>query len=152
MRIYKIGIWLCILVVSLVMLVGCGKNEEMKTETLGYQAHTLGTIEELNRVLGVTQYDNEIYIFGETDNAGQSKTICQYTSTDGKTWETKDIAMTFPDEGANINLCCVVLDEQGHMLVGYETVDETGMVISCNLWKEENGESVSLDVTELINM
>lgn len=152
MKIGKRSIWLCILVVSLVMLVGCGKNEEMKTETLGYQAHTLGTIEKLDRVLGVTQYDNKIYIFGETDNAGQSKTIRQYTSTDGKTWETKDIAMTFPDAGANINLCCVVLDEQGYMLVGYDTVDEIGAVVSCNLWKEENGESVSLDVTELISM
>lgn len=152
MRIGKRGIWLCILVVSLAMLVGCGKDKETKTQTLGYQAHTLGTIEELDRVLGVTQYDKEIYVFGEADNAGQSKTIRRYTSADGETWKTKDISMTFSADGVNENVCCVQLDEQGQMLIGYETMDETGAVISCNLWREENGESVSLDVAELVSM
>ena len=73
MRSGKRGIWLYILVVSLAMLVGCGKDKETKTETLGYQAHTLGTIEKLDRVLGVTQYDKEIYVLERRIMRGRAK-------------------------------------------------------------------------------
>lgn len=141
----------CLSVVLLMALAGCGgegKKMEEDIPSLGFRSTDLGSIEDLDTVLGVANYGSDIFVFGGTDNG----TIYEFTSPDGKTWEKKEVHTGIAENSGNVNIRFVDLDENGSMIAGYEVLGSDGKAESCGVWKEASGESFVLDIPGIEGM
>lgn len=141
----------CLPVLLLMVLTGCGGGSEKAEEdipSLGFHSYELGSIEDMDTVLGVTHYGSDIIVFGGTEGG----TIYKFTSADGTAWEKKEVSTGIAQDSGTVNIQFVDLDENGSMVAGYEVIGNDGAAESCGIWKEDTGDSVQLDISEIEGM
>ncbi len=141
----------CIFLLFLMMLTGCGggnKKVEENIPSLGFSSHDLGSIEDIDNILGVTHYGSDIVVFGGMEGG----TIYKFTSSDGTTWEKKEVSTGIEEDNGSVNIQFVDLDENGSMVGGYEVIGSDGATVSCNIWKEDTRESLDLDISGIEGM
>lgn len=141
----------CIPLLLLMALTGCGDGSEKVGEnmpSLGFRSYDLGSIEDMDTVLGVTQYGSDIIVFGGTE----SGIIYKFISSDGTAWEKKEVSTGITEDGGSVNIQLVDLDENGSMVAGYEVIGSDGAASSCGIWKEDTGDCVQLDISGIERM
>lgn len=141
----------CIPVLLLMVLTGCGGGSTKEGEnmpSLGFHSYDLGSIEDMDTVLGVTHYGSDIIVFGETE----SGIIYKFISSDGTTWEKKEVSTGITEDGGSVNIQLMDLDENGSVIAGYEVIGSDGAAESCGIWKQDTGDSVQLDISGMERM
>lgn len=146
----KYIISVCVSVLFLLVIVGCNnsKNSESNINNLGFKSYNLSSFEDLDTVLGDTQYEERIFVFGGMGN----EIIYEYSSIDGVTRNKIEVSSCIETNNKIVHFRFVDLDENGGLIVGYEIIGRDGSIESCNVWKEENGESVELNSTNISKM
>lgn len=141
----------CLSVLLMLVMAGCGggsKKMEEDIPSLGFSSCDLGSLEDLDTVLGVTRYGGDILVFGGTEGGS----IRKFTSADGMVWEEKEVSTGIAEDGGIVSLRSVDLDENGSMVAGYEVIGSDGSAESCGIWKEDTEETVVLDVPGIEGM
>lgn len=141
----------CIPLLLLMALTGCGDGSEKVGEnmpSLGFRSYDLGSIEDMDTVLGVTQHGSDIIVFGGTE----SGIIYKFISSDGTAWEKKEVSTGITEDSGSVNIQLVDLDENGSMVAGYEVIGSDGAASSCGIWKEDTGDCVQLDISGIERM
>lgn len=121
------------------------RKEAYTAESMNFKLYELETFDSIGNVLGVSEYENTIYMLDETYDNG----LCRLSSADGVTWNEEDIQTDFSSDGANVSLTCADVDEDGQVVVAYEVIDDDGTVKSGNVWSSGSNQSVEMESAEI---